>query len=199
VKKVAQDFIDRAADTLEFCGNAEKSWRMTKQERSWVYEAALLKLEVAFERFVLEALVGAINNNTSILSAATGAQFPKHLTDEACEFIVTGGGYLDFHGRDGLIRTLKRFLQAKSASPGTASHYLIDVVSHRRFKTTLDRLFALRNFAAHESRQSKLAARKAVGVNLGSAGSWLKEQGRLAQLTVQLIVMAERVKDRARY
>ena len=198
VRKAAQDFIDKAEDVLDFCEHA-KSWKMSDQEHSWVYEAGLVKLEAAFEHLMLHALVGTINNNTSILSAASGAQFPRHLTDEACEFIVTGGGYFDCRGRDGLIATLKRFLRPKPSNARVPTHYLVSVVGDRRYKETLDRLFALRNFAAHESRQSKLAARKAVGVNLGSAGSWLKRQERFNDLTVKLVLMAARIKRAAPY
>ena len=70
---------------------------------------------------MLDTLVGALNNDTSTLSTRTGFSFPKHLTDEVCRFLVTGRGYFDFKGRDGLIKTLKQYLPD--------DHYLVEVVS----------------------------------------------------------------------
>ncbi len=39
--------------------------------------AELIKLSAQFEHLVLHALVGAINNDSSLLTATTGVTFPK--------------------------------------------------------------------------------------------------------------------------
>ena len=62
-------------------------------------------------------LKGAINNDTSTLSQTVNIEFPKSLSDAVCEFIVTGGGYFDFKGRDGLIKTLKDYVPS--------NHYIV--------------------------------------------------------------------------
>ena len=157
VKKEAADFQKTTSYLVAFVGRAERE-ATSDRDKSLLYEAAIIKLHSAFERLILNGLVGAINNDTKALSQSTGIHFPKHLTDEVCEYIVIGGGYFDFRGRDGLVGHLRQYLPS--------DHYLIDVVKNNRYKRTLERTFALRNFAAHESAQGKKAARTAVGVNL---------------------------------
>src|ERR1035437_1028973 len=82
---------------------------LTDQQITWAVEGWLIKLEAEFEHLVLQGLVGAINNDTSLLTSTTDVAFPRHLTDEVCEFLVVGHGYFDFRGRDGLIKTLKQY------------------------------------------------------------------------------------------
>ena len=121
---------------------------------------------------MLEALVAAINNDTSTITATVGRQFPKHLTDEVCEFLIVGNGYFDFKGRDGLISLLKHFVPA--------THYLVVDVKKDTYKIAIQRLTTLRNLAAHESAPARKAAREATGAErLGSAGAWLKIGTRL--------------------
>lgn len=68
---------------------------------TWSYEAALIKAYVAFEHLMLDCIVSTINNDTSTISARTGIAFLQHLTDEVYAYLVTGGGFFDFKGRDG--------------------------------------------------------------------------------------------------
>jgi hypothetical protein len=86
---------------------------------------------------MLDTLVGAINNDTSTLSGSTGIDFPRHLTDEVPEYIVTGGRYFDFRGRDGLIKLLRQYVPE--------NHYVVDIVKRQKHRVTLERLVALRN------------------------------------------------------
>ena len=142
---------------------------------SLAYEAAVIKLYAAFERMIVEALTGAINNDTSQLSATTHVQFPKHLTDEVCEYLISGSGYFSFRGRDGLIKEIKKYVGD--------SHYLLIAVKDQQFKTALEQLCALRNYAAHNSKVSKQIVLKLIGQEkIGSAGSWLKVQKRFVGL-----------------
>ena len=158
---------------------------LSDQAATWAYEAALLKSMVAFERLMLECLVAAINNDTGTISSAANVIFPRHLTDEVCEYLVVGGGYFDFRGRDGLIKELKKYVPD--------GHWLLAVVK-KSDKKALDRLVALRNWAAHESAQSKRVALRAINAQrAGSAGSWLKKQGRLDGLLHNLEVIGRDV------
>lgn len=141
---------------------------------------------------MLDTLVGALNNDTSTLSTRTGFSFPKHLTDEVCRFLVTGRGYFDFKGRDGLIKALKQYLPD--------DHYLVEVVSKPGYRNSLELLSAARNYAAHESQQSKSAFKKATGQDrVGAAGSWLKRQNRFQTIADRLKAMADEIHAEAPY
>lgn len=190
VKSAARIFKERATALDEFY-DAVLSSSLTDQQITWAVEAALIKLSAHFEHLVLHALVGAINNDTSLLTATTGVVFPRHLTDDVCEFLIVGRGYFDFKGRDGLIKTLKDYL------PGR--HYLVVAIAKTVYKQQLEQLFALRNFAAHESTKSKKAARNAVNTNMSAAGAWLKRQGRLKSITRTLVRLADEIEAGAPY
>ena len=139
---------------------------------SWAYEYAILRLFREFERLMLNAIVGAINNDTATLAKRTGIRFPKHLTDEVCEFLIIGKGYFDFKGRDGLIKIMKDFVPD--------DHYLVTALKKNEYEPSLTQLFALRNYAAHDSAVAKRRAKEAVGKErMPDAGSWLKKQNRL--------------------
>ena len=120
-----------------------------------------------------------------MLSQTANVRFPKHLTDEVCEYLVTGGRFFDFKGRDGLIKTLKRFVPD--------DHYLIQTIRKPAYRQALERLPALRNFAAHDSDQSKRAALDATGQHrLGSAGAWLKAKtGSKSRLVALILTLKE--------
>lgn len=189
-KKAAQEFQALAKDLDAYCSHSADAG-LSDQEKTWLFEGSLIKLAAAFDRLMLNLLVAAINNETEKLSKTTGVKFPKHLTDEVCEFIVTGGGYFDYRGRDGLLRTLKSFL--------VEDHYLVKTVRKGTYKQTLNRFIALRNFAAHGSPQSKRAAREAGGTNLSSAGAWLKRQQRFTTISEKLRQLAAEVESSAPY
>lgn len=153
---------------------------------SWCHDLAIIRLYRAFESLMLDALVGALNNDTSTLSTRTGFSFPKHLTDEVCRFLVTGRGYFDFKGRDGLIKTLKQYLPD--------DHYLVEVVSKPGYRNSLELLSTARNYAAHESQQSKSAFKKAADQDrVGTAGSWLKRQNRFQNIANWVKAMADEI------
>ncbi|MFD7676580.1 hypothetical protein [Streptomyces anulatus] len=187
----ANIFKQETQRVLDFVENAE-AVPLGDQDLTWVYELALVKTAVAFERLMLACIVCAVNNDTSTIGAQTGINFPKHLTDEVCEYLVTGGGYFDFKGRDGLIKTFRKFLPT--------THYLPAAVKLPQFKAPLEQLIALRNFAAHESPASKVAVLKVLEIKrISSAGAWVKKQGRLHQLTSELHGLADEIIKSAPY
>ena len=155
------------------------------------YELAAIKLYAAFERMILECLVGAINNDTSTIAGTTGIRFPKHLTDEVCLYLIVGTGYFDFKGRDDLIRQMKQYVPS--------DHYLVTVVANERYKEPIEHLSALRNYASHDSAVSKARAKRAVGSNMGSSGSWLKTQNRYENIAQTLVELAGEIGDSAPY
>lgn len=162
------------------------------EHASWLHNYAVIRLYRTFESFMLDCLIGAINNDTAALSEKSGISFPKHLTDEVCEYIITGQGYFDFKGRDGLISIVKRYV------PDT--HYILATVKHSKYKEALEHLCALRNFAAHESYKSKKAALDAIGGSkIRSSGAWLKRQERFKWLSRKLKELADDVHAAAPY
>ena len=163
----------------------------TEEHASWVHDYAVIRLYREFEGLMLQALVGAINNDTETISARTEIKFPKHLTDEVCEFLIVGSGYFDFKGRDGLISLVKRFVPN--------DHHLLLLLKNDKYKKPLERLSALRNLAAHSSSSAKKRALLAVELSrMGSAGSWLKRQGRFGRLCATLKDLAHELKERGR-
>lgn len=190
VKKSAREFIVCANELQEFVTGPAQG--LSDQQNSWCHDYAVIRLYREFEQMMLAAIVGAINNNTETISSTTGVDFPKHLTDEVCEYLVLGGSYFDFKGRDGLIKTLKKFVPD--------SHYLINITKKEKYKQTLEQLSALRNYAAHESSKSKRAVLIAVGQErIGSAGSWLKVKGRHASISDKLKELASEIENAAPY
>jgi hypothetical protein len=181
IKKVAQDFQSNADAVKKFAADARA--QLSAQYTTWAYEYAIIRLYRDFEDLILNALKGAINNDTSTLSATINIEFPSSLSDAVCEYIITGGGYFDFKGRDGLIKTLKSFV------PDT--HYLVDIVKQPKYKAPLERLSALRNYAAHDSEVSRTKAKSVIAQDrIGPAGAWLKSQNRLEDIADRLKELA---------
>lgn len=190
VALASKRFIELAEKLDEYYVAVSEGTDLTDQEVTWTCEAAIIKLNAYFEHLMLDALVGAINNDTKLLTPSTGVKFPPHLTDEVCEYLVTGGGYFDFSGYSGLIRLLRSYL------PG--SHYLIQVVSQRKYRDPLNKMIALRNFAAHESPQGKKQAKQLVG-RLTASGVWLKRKNHYLQISHPLKELAEELGQAAPY
>ena len=188
VKHSAQVFREAANDITTFLTNA--SVNQSDQHVSWLHNYGIIRLYREFESLILDALVGAINNDTATVSATTGIVFPKHLTDEVCEFLITGTGYFDFKGKSGLVKTLKEFV------PPT--HYLVTTVKKPTYNDSLERLSTLRNFAAHESAPSKRAALEAIGgERIESSGAWLKREGRFQVIVENLKALATDIENAA--
>ncbi len=190
VQHCAQTFRANADEITNFL--ATVSAGQTDQHVTWLYNYGIIRLYREFESMVLAALVGAINNDTATVSATTGIDFPRHLTDEVCEFLITGSGYFDFKGRPGLIKILKNFVPD--------DHYLVTTIKRAAYRDTLDQLSALRNFAAHGSGPSKRAALAAIGgERIESSGAWLKRGGRFQAIVDRLKALATEIENNAPY
>lgn len=190
LKKSATEFREKVVELETFTNSSVSG--LSDKEQSWCFDYAIIRLYREFEQLMLFALVCAINNDTKTISDSTGVEFPKHLTDEVCEYLVLGGGYFDFKGRDGLIKELKKYV------PG--DHYLVAIIKKQKYKDALEKLSALRNFAAHESIQSKRSALNAINQKrVGSSGSWLKVQGRFTEISDKLKDLGQEVHDAAPY
>ncbi|MFD6055231.1 hypothetical protein [Agromyces sp. NPDC060279] len=187
-KRAARRFDAEITEVERFLTDVTSA-TLDKRSLSWAHEVALLKLTVALERVMLECLVAAINNSTGPLSARTQVKFPKHITNEVAEYLVVGSSYFDFRGsRDGLIKKIREFVDE--------SHWLVTAVKTTD-KPTLDKLFAIRNWAAHESKTAKRRAIALVGPGAGSPGSWLKKGGRTAAFIRELRDLANEIESAA--
>lgn len=190
VKRSAQVFKAAVDDVAGFLSTVSAG--QSEEHVSWLYDYAIIRLYRDFEGLMLDALVGAINNDSTTVAATTGVTFPKHMTDEVCEFLVTGTGYFDFKGRSGLIAILKSFV------PHT--HYLVTAARKPAYRSALDQLSALRNFAAHESVKSKGAVLRALNCErISSCGTWLKRQGRFQRIADGLKALASEIEGAAPY
>ena len=184
IPKWTREFHTEVEAILSFCQTAKQTRNFSDSQVSMVYDAAVIKLYASFERLMLRLLKGAINRDSTVLTAATGWTFPKHLSAEVCEYVITGGGYFDFKGRDGLLGRIKKTVGDQ--------HYLYVTVKKPSYRTSVERLCSLRNYAAHESALSKRTALTSIGQRrMGSAGSWLKRKGRLEAIAVDLTALAK--------
>ena len=163
---------------------------LSDKHESWIHEQAIIRLYRAFEGAVLDCLIAAINNDTEQLSETTDVRFPKHLNVAVCNYIIVRDGYFNFRGREGLVQEVRKLLRD--------DHYLVVIIKDAAYKDALERLFALRNLAAHDSAKSKSKALRVLHrQRMGSAGAWLKTQGRLREIAVDLEKLADDVIDQA--
>jgi len=191
IKKAAEAF-EKDVEAMKEYLDAICEIDLSDEEVTWCHDYAIIRLYRVFEGFILSSLVASINNDTKQLAASTGVEFPKHLTDEVCEYIIVKDGYFEFRGRDGLIKTAKRYL------PET--HFIVTHIKKATYKDALERLSGLRNFAAHESPTSKRAALKAIGAKrLSASGAWLKKQERFKKLADKLCVLTKDIATSAPY
>ncbi len=190
--KTAVEVFKKKAEDIDAFLRQRKLASFSDEHKSWAHDYAIIRLYREFEDMVFNCLVAAINSDTEQLSQATKVAFPKHLRDEVCRYIVVGDGYFDFRGRDGLIGKLKEYLPS--------NHYLVTIVKDNKYKGALTRLSALRNFAAHNSKPSKIRALEAVqGKGLSSSGAWLKRQNRFGEISDSLKELADEVYQKAPY
>ena len=190
VKKSTADFNAELEKIDQFLSSVSAG--QSVEHVDWLYNYAVIRLYKEFEGLMLDVLVGVVNNDTSTLGETTAVKFPKHLTDEVCEFLIRGTGYFDFKGRSGLIKTLLAFVPE--------AHYLVTTVKKPAYKDALEQLATLRNFAAHESVVSRRSALKAIGgTNLSSSGSWLKRQGRFQKIAKAVKALSDELHTHAPY
>ena len=168
--------IEQFVHIVDNCG-------LSSEHRAWCYDHAIIRMYRNFEELMLTTITAAININPATISHASGIRFPKHLSQGVCRYLVVGRGFFDFRGRDGLIKKLRTYIPE--------AHPLVRIVGSRGFKQSLERLSALRNFAAHDSIQAKRSALTASGQRrLKSAGHWLLKNKRFSKLTQDMKLIA---------
>ncbi|WP_129782897.1 hypothetical protein [Promicromonospora panici] len=161
------------------------------QAITWGHELAIIKCAVVLEKLTLRLIVAAINLDSRHLSDKLDVKFPKHISVEVALYLVTGGRYFDYKGGfGGLKGKIQDYVGKK--------HWLYESLASLDHKV-MDQLIYLRNWAAHESPQSKVAALKALDRKAGgSAGAHLKSQGRMFGYTAELRKLPTEIRARFR-
>ncbi len=189
IRKVTQEFVNNVDDIITF--TEYKVWKdLTDQDRNWCYDLAIIRLHREFENLILDCLIAFINTDPAAFSKLKGLNFPDHMNVAVCEYLTCGDGYFDFAGRDDLIKRIRKIIPKE--------HWLDKKVRDSKYRTAIDRMCALRNFAAHDSNVSKKRALKAIGLQrMSSSGAWLKRQGRFGEICQSLKQLAEEIEDAA--
>jgi hypothetical protein len=188
VSIVVKHFISEVDRIERFTEQGRADLAKSSRYHSWFFDYAIIRLYREFEIFIFELLIAAIHQDTTTLQESAQLSLPKRISVDVCEFLVVGHGFFDLKGRDSAISKLKKFLPQ--------NHYIVSVVSEKDYIESLDLLFALRNFSAHNSKQSKKTALKVlverhkrtynwngkdsppdsappIPKNIGSSGQWL--------------------------
>lgn len=177
--------LERINDYVDRCKIVFKE---EDQYLTYSYENAILMVYKSFEFFIERLLISCLNHDHSCFEEKYGIALGKHINDDVCEFLITKGGFFDFRGYSGLIKTLGDIL-------GT-NHKLIALIKGPDYKTYIEQLCACRNYAAHNSKQSKQSAKKAFGLqSISSAGSCLKQQNRFVTILDTLKKLSDEVKQ----
>ncbi len=190
IKRAASTFRDNVDEILSFTQRGKASGTLTDMDESWCYDLTIIRVYREFEDLMLSCLVALINGDSTTFSSHKKRKFPDHMNVEVCEYLICGDGYFDFAGRSGLISTIKKVVPA--------AHWLPNMVRHAAYTDALDRLSALRNFAAHDSAVSKKRALEAIDQErMSSSGAWLKKHGRLDTICISLKDMAQQIENAA--
>jgi hypothetical protein len=102
IRTLADRFLDEINRVLAFIGVTSEV--ASDEQVSWIHDYAIIRLYSEFEHLVLSVITGALNNAPEVASEKLGISLPRHLSADVCEFLITGTGYFDFKGRDGLIK-----------------------------------------------------------------------------------------------
>ncbi|MBC6443436.1 MAG: hypothetical protein GDA53_10075 [Rhodobacteraceae bacterium] len=193
IGKISEDFIRNIDEITAFVKQfvqQPKGVIPSEKDQSWLHEAAIIRIYVEFEKFILACLVALINRDSPTFSKHKGIKFPKHISQKVCEYLICGDGYFDFKGRDGLINKIKKIVPN--------GHWFLKIIMDKNHKEAIERLSALRNFAAHDSGVSKKQALQATKQKrISSSDAWLKKQNRLDDICEKLKAMADEIKKAA--
>ena len=189
-KLAVKDFRSEVIEIEKFLETAVKSGSFSDKHAIWAHDYAIIRLHRAFENLIRNCLTAAISDNTEQLSRTTNIRFPERLADAVCNYIIAGDGYLNFHGGDGLVQELRKYL--------LPDHYLVRAVRHAIYMDTLDQLTALRDYAAHDSEISRRRALEVLGdKKICSAGAWLQVDERFGRIAANMKSLAHSISKMA--
>lgn len=186
--KVCNDFVTQLNEIQEYLDFCKNAFHDQDKYLSNSYELASIQTYKAFEFFAMRCLISCLNHDHSKVETKYGVKFGKHINDDVCMFIITKGGYFDFKDRSGLIQIINCLIGN--------DHKVSQSFKNNEYKNAIEQLCAIRNYAAHNSQQSKTKAKERFGLKqIGTAGSCLKCNCRYKEITDQLRALASRIKS----
>lgn len=184
--KIGTDFQKEVDEIKKYLLECKRAFNEKDQYLSNSYEYAIIALYKAFEIFAYKIIVGCINHDNTQVEKYYGVSFGKHISDDMCDFILTKGGYFDFHQRSDLIKQCKQHIGN--------TYGIVDILKKEEYQQPLDELSAFRNFAAHSSRQSKEKVKELLQIKrIKSIGSYLKRQNRFEDIANKLCKLATEI------
>ena len=164
-----------------------KKDNLTTGSKNLCFDMAIIFLCKKFETFILNCLVTIINNDSTVFSENAGhLKLPKHMNQKVCHYLIYSDGYFNFRNYGGLIKEMRKYISDESIK---------EIKNHinpkkenqskkeKKGKETLDLMFPLRNFAAHDSSLAKSKAIESIKEKeksqrkcLQSSGTWLKQK-----------------------
>ena len=188
-KDVCQKFNQELEGIKRYVEKCKAVFNEDKLYLSYSYENAIIMVYREFERFVLRLMISCLNHDHSHFEDTYGIKLGKHINDDVCEFLITKGGYFDFNGYSGLIKSLYQTIGEE--------HSLIECFKQSECKAAIQRMCTLRNYAAHNSSKSKKAVLQEYSLKRAkSAGSLLKQSGRFNEIVNQLVQLSENIKNK---
>ena len=184
---VCDSFIAELASIDRYISKCKEVFGDEKLYLSYSYENAIIMTYKAFEQYALRTMIACLNHSHAHFEEEYSIKLGKHINDDVCEFLITNGGFFDFKGRSGLTQKLNKVIGKDNP---TAKVFKKD-----EHKPLIDKLCAIRNYAAHNSTQSKKSAMNVYDLHrISSAGSCLKQQNRFKEIIDGLIALANDVK-----
>ena len=184
---VCDKFLAAISKIENYVDKCDEVFSDNKLFLSYSYENAVIMLYREFENFILEILIYCLNHDHSNFERTYNIKLGKHINYDVCQYLITNGGYFDFKGRSNLSKVLNSLIGKE--------HNAAKTFKKTEYKDVLEQLFALRNYAAHNSSQSKKAALKAYNLQkIGSAGSCLKQQNRLDNMIKDIKALTIEIK-----
>ena len=184
---VCNSYIKEITEISAYVKKCNAVFNEDKQYLSFSYENAIIMTYRSFEHFILRIMISCLNHDHSHFEENYGIKLGRHINDDVCEFLITKGGYFDFKGNGDLKKMLNKTIGQK--------HPIVKVFGNGTYSKTIQKLYVLRNYAAHNSPQAKKAVLNEFNLKRAkSAGSILKQQGRFQSIISELEQLAIDIK-----
>lgn len=185
-QKTTSTFKSQVESLKGFLEESKMSMKAKDSYISNCYEYGIISLYKSFEMFMYRTILGCINHNSSYVSEHYKVDFGRHISDEMCDFILTKGGYFDFRGTDGLIKICKHHIGDM--------YGIVDIIKKDEYAKAIDKLVALRNYAAHNSNSSKERAKAVLKLKrIPPIGSYLKKHKTVEEIADKLCKLADEI------
>ena len=188
---VCNEFLDRINEIDSYIRRCKDVFASPSDSKylEYSYENGIIMLYKAFEYFIMRTIIACLNHDHTFFERKYKVRFGKHINIDICEFLLTNGGYFDFSGRDGMSKVLAQTIGKE--------HNIAKVFKKNDYKDIIIQLCALRNYAAHNSNQSKSAAMKALALSnrIATPGKCLQQNRRFQKIMEGLRLLANDVKD----